>query len=54
MTYRTINQHVDVCEREIILRISLVEISKINTYSHFAVLFGNMDNISQLLEVLDN
>ena len=47
MTCRTVNSHIDVWEREIILRTSLVEILKINTNSYLAVLFRNMDDIGQ-------
>ena len=41
-------------ERKIILGASLVEISKINTDSHFAVLFGNKDDIGQPLRILNH
>ena len=54
MTYCIVNYHVDVWERKIILRTSLVEISEINTNSHLAILFGNKDDIGQPLRVLDH
>ena len=54
MTYCTINYHVNVWERGIILKVGLVEISEINTNPHFAVFFGNMDDIGQPLGVPDH
>ena len=41
-------------ERKIILRTGLVEISEVNTDSHFAMIFGNMDDVGQPLGVLDH
>ena len=54
MTYCTINQHVNVWEREIILRTGLVEILEINTNSYIAVFLGNRDDIGQPLGILDH
>ena len=42
-----VNQNMDIRQREIFLRISLVEVFIINTNPDFAVLFGDRNNIGQ-------
>ena len=42
-----VNQNMDIRQREIFLRISLVEVFIINTNPYFAVLFGDRNNIGQ-------
>ena len=39
MTCSIVNQHINVGEKKTILRISLVDVSKVNTNSNFAIFF---------------
>ena len=54
MPCRTINQHVNMWERKIILGAGLVEISKVHTNFNLAVPFRNRDDISQPLGILNH
>ena len=40
-----INDMIDVWSREIVLRTSLIQVSKIDTDSNSALLFGHRDNV---------
>ena len=54
MPYSAINQHINVWEEKIILRAGLIQISKVNINLNLAVLFGNRDDISQPLRILNH
>ena len=54
MSCSAVNQHINVWEVKIILRASFVQITKVYSNSNLAILFGNRDDISQPLRILNH
>ena len=54
MSCSALNQHINVWEGKIILRVGFVQITTVYTNSNLAILFGNRDDISQLLRILNH
>ena len=54
MAYSAINQQINVWDGKLILKIGFIKVFEINTNSNIVVIFGNKNNISQLLWILNH
>ena len=53
MVSGAIDQQINMWERKVIFRVDFIKVSKVNTNSNVAILFGNRDDVSQPLWILN-